>query len=107
MPIVADCGGCRQTFRVVDSLAGRRVNCPGCKAPVQIPTATRHGDAPDDNVKPLASKRRVAARPRVERSQPPLDHRSGLAEIEQPLCPPQLGRVGDAGVRLGRGGHGA
>ncbi|MEZ5941764.1 MAG: HEAT repeat domain-containing protein [Planctomycetaceae bacterium] len=36
-PILATCSGCQQKFRIAPKHAGRRTNCPKCKAQIDIP----------------------------------------------------------------------
>jgi len=37
MPISVQCSGCGGKFRARDELAGRRVKCPKCSAPIEVP----------------------------------------------------------------------
>lgn len=37
MPIKVQCPSCSKSFKAKDELAGRRVKCPGCKQPINIP----------------------------------------------------------------------
>lgn len=39
MPITLGCPSCGKRFRARDESAGKRVKCPFCQAPVQVPTA--------------------------------------------------------------------
>lgn len=43
MPIRIQCPGCQKTLKVADNLAGKRVLCPACKVPVQLPAAATAG----------------------------------------------------------------
>lgn len=45
MPIVVDCG-CGKRFKAKDSLAGRKVRCPGCREPLRIPGGQSKSDPP-------------------------------------------------------------
>lgn len=60
MPISVTCTGCQSKFAVKDELAGKRVACPKCKAPLTIPTA------PPPPVAPPAPPVAAGAKIRVE-----------------------------------------
>ncbi len=39
MPISVTCPSCGSKIKAPDGLAGRRANCPKCKAPINVPAA--------------------------------------------------------------------
>jgi RsiW-degrading membrane proteinase PrsW (M82 family) len=52
MPQVVVCSQCASKLKAPDAYAGRRVACPTCKAPVQIPPATIASTASQPSVAP-------------------------------------------------------
>ena len=51
MPVEVSCAACKGRFRVPDSAAGKRIKCPKCKSPIEVPagvetwTLKTEGDA--------------------------------------------------------------
>lgn len=39
MSITIACHACKKRYAVPDTMAGKRIHCPGCKQPVQVPAA--------------------------------------------------------------------
>ena len=37
MSIITKCGSCNKKFKAKDSMAGKRVKCPGCSQPITVP----------------------------------------------------------------------
>lgn len=40
MPVEVSCTACQGRFRVPDAAAGKRIKCPKCKSPIDVPAAT-------------------------------------------------------------------
>ncbi len=57
MPIRVQCSGCKTTLAVKDHLAGKRVKCPKCQAPLSVPAS---GSGPMPANKPGPKKPPVA-----------------------------------------------
>jgi hypothetical protein len=79
MPISFKCGSCGQALKVKDELANRRVKCPKCAQPAQVPAAAPQDDpeiriveegpaSPDPA--PLPSSPRAGAPPVPGRTRP-------------------------------------
>ena len=51
MPIKAQCPSCSAKFKAKDTMAGKRVSCPKCKEPMQIPSLVAAAPAPTAPVK--------------------------------------------------------
>ena len=47
MAIVVPCPGCKQSLKVSDQVAGKKVKCPKCSAAVSVPTVTGNGPSAD------------------------------------------------------------
>lgn len=46
--IFLKCGNCQRNLRVASSLLGRRIRCPKCKKPLQVPVLDTDSDAEDE-----------------------------------------------------------
>lgn len=57
MPIKAECGSCGKVLNVKDDAAGRRIKCPDCGKPINVPGGTR---------KKAARKKAARRRPEEE-----------------------------------------
>lgn len=86
MPIEIRCQ-CGKRLKAPDHLAGKKVSCPGCKAPIQVPSLApaEEEDYEDEEVEPSAvsvfgtSPRFSRAAP--SRTQPEDDQRYSIAEF--------------------------
>lgn len=63
MSIQASCEACGREFKAKDSLAGKRVKCPGCGEPVHVPAAADETsgdtfDFPDEFSQPMTAPSR-------------------------------------------------
>lgn len=46
--VLLKCGKCNRNLRVASTLSGRRIRCPKCKAPLQVPTLDSELDSGDE-----------------------------------------------------------
>ena len=77
MPIVVQCGACKKQFQAGEHLAGKKVKCPGCQAPLVIPggQATPQQPAPANSIADLFD------------DEVPVHHAAyGEAEVKCPNC---------------------
>jgi len=75
MPIRLVCSGCKKTLKVADTLAGKRVKCPGCQTPITIPNSTTTETTP------------VPAPAAVPTKKPIQDDDLGLAPLDDDPIP--------------------
>src|SRR5438128_6760536 len=86
MNITVTCGSCGQKLSAPEKLAGRRVPCPKCKAPVDVPAAGPAAVAP-------AAARSNPLPPAMPAGQPDFDLlEMGLAEAAAPALPVRTGQ---------------
>lgn len=46
--VLLKCGNCNRNLRVASTLSGRKIRCPKCKAPLQVPTLVAGLDSEDE-----------------------------------------------------------
>jgi TM2 domain len=69
MPIEISCESCSGQFRLPDSAAGKKIRCPKCKGPIEVPAAESPAAAPTEVFVPLPAVK-PAAKPQPVVKQP-------------------------------------
>src|SRR5207302_1397762 len=67
MPISVTCDECDKQLTVADRFAGKRVKCPKCEGPIDVPADEDEADRADPDDRPAPRKR---SRPREEDERP-------------------------------------
>ncbi len=62
MPIIFYCSSCGKKLKAPDASAGRRVPCPKCGAPIDVPGGEEEEDAFDSMVADISEKARKAGK---------------------------------------------
>jgi hypothetical protein len=85
MAIKARCGSCGANFKAKDSLAGKRVKCPKCSAPIVINTPSGRSGATNgpSSGAAAASKKPAAYNPLLDL----LDEADVKSAVRGPMCP--------------------
>lgn len=102
MYAIVDCSGCGQTFKAPAQYAGKRVECPGCRRILQIPSAPILVGPPQAEIKETDP----AAAPPISESLRPPETVPTLAEAVTPLPmppPPPLPPVRAEVIETGQG----
>ena len=100
MPIIGQCGECGHKFQAPDHLAGQRVKCPNCSAPLRIERAEDHDSRQAPGAKKASSPAEKASAPPEKASVPP-KKASAKPEGSQPSARTK----GDWYVQTGDGQH--
>lgn len=71
MPIRVQCGACSINYNVPDTLAGKRLKCKKCEAPIQVPAAHEPpiGDSPVATPVKVVAKAKPVVRPVVRKEE--------------------------------------
>jgi len=99
MPIRVKCPQCGSVVRVAEKYAGRRVKCPGCQGPIEVPDVRTpvpqpRTDAPEVTRPvdaPLAARSPSLLTATAHREVPPPSNLSGVAQSQPPALVDGLG----------------
>ena len=80
MPIPFSCPKCQKAFKVKDELAGKRVICTACKAPIRVPAPTAAPAVPSHEAESLTVEALADEPPSAEAAA------AEMIEMECPQC---------------------
>ena len=107
MPIVVTCPSCSTTLKAPDSAAGKRVKCPKCTSPIDVPAAAPPPVVEEEFTdEPLPPARGEAAPRREEQAYagavPPPDWQSNRQAIALAAVIPNVGPLGIHKFMMGK-----
>jgi hypothetical protein len=89
MPISFKCDACGQALKVKDDLANRRVKCPKCAQPVQVPAAPQAAAIPADPEIRIVEENSTSPDPSPAPVGPRAGARAGSSPRKPILTPPE------------------